>query len=153
MHGKLSHYYGGQWFRNNSLLDGDELRMAQDAECKLQERGQTPTSGKIVAELGLGYWVGLFANRYDEKLWRRYLCRAFVPRPSRGDLFADLDRLRTLRNRIAHHEAIYQRRLSDDYQRVEKVTRGLSPSTWSWVDHHSRVPEILARRPDEVEAF
>src|ERR1039458_8935973 len=46
----------------------DELRMAQDAEQKLQEHGQTPTPGKIVAELGFGYWVGLFANRYDERL-------------------------------------------------------------------------------------
>jgi hypothetical protein len=43
--------------------------MAQDAELKLQEHGQTPTPGKIVAELGFGYWVGLFANRYDERLW------------------------------------------------------------------------------------
>jgi len=152
-HDKLRHHLGGQWFRNASVLDGDELRMAQDAELKLQEHGQTPTPGKIVAELGFGYWVGLFANRYDERLWRTYLCRAFLPRPSRRDLYDDLDRLRTWRNRIAHHEAVYQRRLSDDYQRVEKVIRGLSPSTWLWVDHHSRVPEVLAQRPEEVMAF
>jgi hypothetical protein len=28
-HDKLRHHFGGQWFRNASVLDGDELRMAR----------------------------------------------------------------------------------------------------------------------------
>jgi len=37
-HDKLRHHFGGQWFRSASVLDGDELRMAQDAELKLTFR-------------------------------------------------------------------------------------------------------------------
>ena len=127
--------------------------MAHEADQRLTDRGKIVTDGRLVAELGLAFWVSLFGKAYDQSLWRPYLCRCFSPRPDRRNLFNDLDRLRTLRNRIAHHEAIFHRRLGDDFGRLASVLDGLSPSTWEWVEHHSRVLGILTTKADSLTSF
>jgi hypothetical protein len=136
--------------------------MVGDATQRLYDLGKQPTAGRVVAELSYGYWVGL-ANAYDTTLWRTDLHRIFTPRiEARRALHETLDRLRTLRNRIAHHEPIFQRKLSDDYARIRMVLGCLSPSTLAWLDHHSTrgrssapvgVPAALAVKPDEVTEF
>lgn len=153
IHEKLRHHHGRQWLSSTSLLRSDELRMTREAGERLTDRGKTITDGRLVAELGMGFWVGLFTKAYDQSLWRPLLYRCFSPRPDRRDLYDDLDRLRTLRNRIAHHEAIYHRSLRDDFTRLESVLEALNPSTWEWVEHHSRVLEVLGTKPESLASF
>lgn len=150
---QLAARYGSWWFRNDTILRGDELRMASKAEETITVIGKQLTAGRVVAELGFGYWVGLFANIYDQSLWRSDLFKIFRVRVQRRDLFDQLDRLRTLRNRVAHHEPIFQRNLSDDFDRIDSVLDVLSPEVRDWMRHHSRVYEVLALSPTEVEHF
>ena len=76
---------------------------------QLHERGKLPTADYVVSELSFTFWVALFANVYDQTLWRTDLHRIFTPRTkNRHGLHDSLDRLRNLRNRIAHHEPIFQ---------------------------------------------
>jgi len=150
---RLAANHGAWWLENSFLLAGDELRMARSAKEQIQRRGKNVTAGRVVAELGFGFWVGLFANRYDETLWRTELYRLFSPTPKRRDLHQLLDRLRTLRNRIAHHEPIHQRKLLDDYQRLVDVLGMASPTSAEWVKYHSRVFDILAASPEDVARF
>jgi hypothetical protein len=85
----------------------------------------------------------------DHVFWYRGL-RAAVPgyRAHRRDpLYRELDRLRTLRNRIAHHRPIYHRHLEADHASVLRVLGYLGSDLEMMVAKHSRVPEVLARRP------
>lgn len=55
------------------------------------------------------------------KLWRQATYRAFSGRVKRRDIYDNLDRLRTLRNGIAHHEHLLNRQLDQDLDRVDSV--------------------------------
>jgi hypothetical protein len=153
VHHRMSAAHGARWFVTVGVMRNDEIRMATEAQLALERLNKVPTPGRIVAELSFGFWVGLFANVYDTSLWRTDLHRLFRPRTNRRVLFADLDRLRTLRNRIAHHEPIHQRRLMDDYGRIARIVRQLSPEVEGWMSFHDRVAEVLATPHDEIERF
>lgn len=52
--------------------------------------------------------------------------------------------LRLLRNRIAHHEPVFKRDLSEDHNLVLELAGWMSSAMRSWVEYHSRVPTLLA---------
>jgi hypothetical protein len=149
----LAHRYGQWWFRNGQILHNREIAMAREAEETINRLGKTATGGRVVAELNFAFWVSLFAKSYDTALWRTELHRAFSPTPDRRALHENLDRLRTLRNRVAHHEPIFQRHLMDDYDRILDILSRLSPPVAEWVRHHSRVPDIIATAERDTERF
>ena len=153
VHDRLSQRYGVRWFENGAFLDPGDVAMAAKAIDRINRLGKTPTPGRVISELGFAYWVGLTANYYDQTIWRTELAFLFHPRPRRKDVYSDLDRLRTLRNRIAHHEPIHNRNLIQDYERVDRVLRLLSPEKTDWVARHSRVYETLALSPEDVVRF
>lgn len=153
IHDRMSAAHGASWFQNASILRGKDLAFANDARDRVQQTGKPVTPGRIVAELSFGFWVGLFANIYDATIWRTDLYRLFSPRPKRHELHDDLDRLRTLRNRIAHHEPIFQRTLTDDYDRIRGVLRSFSLELAAWMEFHSRVLDVIAAGPKGVQRF
>ena len=68
--------------------------------------GTAASVGKVIAELNFGFWADLIGARYDP-IWRKSLHKAFphahVPRKI---VHWRLESIRSLRNRIAHHEPI-----------------------------------------------
>lgn len=153
IHDRLSRSYGTSWFHNTAILRGNDIAFATEAKHRVDQTGRPATPGRIVAELSFGFWVGLFAKVYDTTIWRTDLYRLFSPRPKRHDLHDDLDRLRTLRNRIAHHEPIFHRSLVDDYNRICRVLRSFAPYMSEWMEFHSRVLDVVAEGPEGVERF
>lgn len=150
---QLAPTYGVEWFNNTTLMRGDEIRMAGNAQDALTRMGKAMTPGRVIAELGFGFWVGLFANAYDQTIWRTHLFRAFHPRLQRHDLFENLDKLRTLRNRVAHHEPIFHRDLMADYKRLIVILGSLSSPVMEWCEHHSRVYDVLGIDHPDTERF
>ena len=82
-------------------------------------RHESITSSKIVAELTLGFWVSLLNSEYERLLWKD-LRRAFPFMPKqerqRKNVSAPLNRFRSFRNRVFHHESICW-----NLQHVEKL--------------------------------
>ena len=154
VHDVMSTNHGARWFEDEQLLRSNDRHIVDQTIQHLHNRSKQPTAGRVVAELPFRFWVALFANPYDTTIWRTDLHRIFTPRvKDRRGLHDTLDRLRTLRNRIAHHEPIFHRRLDDDYRRIRNIVGFLSPPTFTWLDHHSRVPEALVTKPDSVLWF
>ncbi len=150
---RLAPNYGARWFANESVLVGRDLGAAREAVEQVEKVKDEATPGRVVAELSFGFWVGLFANVYDQTLWRTDLYHLFSPRPQRRQLHEDLDKLRTLRNRIAHHEPIFQRALLDDYNRLTSILRSIDPHTCAWMEHNNRVLDVLAAEPGDYGRF
>jgi len=88
-------------------------------------RNGKTTTGKVIPELKFVFWQKMFTRRYDVRLWHPHLRRVFphgdaslaVP-ALRQSIYGDLERLRALRNRIAHHEPIFARALADDLKTI-----------------------------------
>lgn len=104
------------WFGNvcHVPLRDNELRSLRNAQEKLRVKRKPITAGRIIAELNFGFWVALLNQPYS-KLWqppRSLLEKAFPKVDSkrfqhRKELHPRLDRIREFRNRVFHHEPIW----------------------------------------------
>ena len=162
MHRELTSTYGLNWYDNpHCSLDVGACERVASVKRDLARDAHPVGPPDIVAALAFGFWVSLLGRggrlsgpnpsraNYDMTLWRPALFRAFPNvRKSRTAVHLPLDYLRTLRNRIAHHEPIFTRHLAADYASILEVTGWVCPNTRDWIDHHSRVPEILALPQD-----
>ena len=91
----------------------------------MSARAGKATTGKVIPELKFMFWQTIFTSRFDARLWAHHL-RAVLPHADtsksvgqvRALIYTDLDQLRKLRNRIAHHEPIFTRNLTDDFQKI-----------------------------------
>jgi len=100
----VAHTGRPDWWNASLPLHSFETSRINDAIREVTtQKGRAGTPGHIVAELNFGFWVGLLANKYHQRLWVPILQHAFPHiRGSRRDLHRDLERLRRLRNRTAH---------------------------------------------------
>lgn len=112
-----------------------------------------PTAGDVVAELTLGFWTGLLVNKYHQRLWVPALNNAFPHlTTTRREFHRKLERLRKLRNRLAHHEKVFNRNILDDHQKALEVLAAIDPAPELLVKTSSRVPAVLAARADTLSA-
>lgn len=113
-----------------------------------------PTAGKVVAELKFAFWRHLFVKGQQARIWDPELANAFpgydhtlTLSQARASLFDDIDAIRKFRNRIAHHEPIFSRNLTEDHQRIRRVIEWRRPGTAAWLDGVETVTRLLAERP------
>jgi hypothetical protein len=121
-----------------------------EAYYRLSRSGIPQTPEEIISELPFGFWVGLLGagHSYDQRLWRTSLHLAFPGyRGRRSVLHRDLDYLRVLRNKIAHHSPIHHRHLQADHDAIVRMLGYIDSGLADLVNRHSPVPAVLARRP------
>jgi len=160
---ELSISYGPAWYDNPACgLDAGALDRIDAARSSLNRGGYPVDPPHMVAELAFGFWVSLLGKGgrgrapntgkkdYEKTLWRRCLYKAFPhARLSRAQAHKPLDYLRTFRNRIAHHEPIFDRHLEADFRSILEVSGWICPKTAEWIRHHSRVEDLLACKRDD----
>jgi len=61
----------------------------------------------------------------------------------REDIYNDLEQIRFLRNRIAHHEPIFARNLNDDLQKIVALIAYRSQETADWMMQNQQASAIL----------
>lgn len=106
------------------------------------------TSGRIIAEMNFGFWVGLLGPRYDATLWRQSLHRAFRasgPR-RRSIVHGRFNALRRFRNRIAHHEPIFHRPIIQLHDEVIESIGWMCVDTRAWALYLSNVEKTYNAR-------
>jgi hypothetical protein len=99
-----------------------------------------PTTGKVIPELKFVFWQKMFTSRYDTRLWAPHLLRVLpnldatktVPQ-LRADIYDDLEHVRLLRNRIAHHEPVFKRDLRGDLDKITDLIRFRCTTTANWM--------------------
>ena len=120
-----------------------------DAIERLSRRGQILTLDSMIPELNFGFWRYLLAKRYVAKFWAgafRYGLPG-VGNDQVKSFVARVGRLHEIRNRIAHHEPIFGRRLDLDHRDCLLVLGAVCPVTAQWAEGISRIPEVLANTP------
>ncbi|MFE4337325.1 hypothetical protein ACFRQM_51020 [Streptomyces sp. NPDC056831] len=134
----------------------------------------------MAAESTFGCWVHLLDKGgtrgdgpfeknvdYDSTLWCKVLHKAFPNSGGkRATVFATASHVRSLRNRVAHHEPLINgvplhgqsnsqgraRRLSltDAHPEVMRLVEYIDKDFATWLGQTSRVPELLRTRPSPV---
>ena len=121
----------------------------------LQNEAQKQSSmGKVVAELKFVFWQRMFTKRYDKHLWKHHFRRVFPYAPAaisiaqlREQIYADVEVIRQLRNRIAHHEPIFIRDIAQDYRCMLKLVAWRDQTTADWLDQIQTVTTLLPLKP------
>jgi hypothetical protein len=96
----------------------------------------------------------MFTRRHDTRIWDKHLHR-ILPNLDTGldatynrtMLNQSLERVRKLRNRIAHHEPIFSRDLNNDYEQILMLINYRSTDTANWLHQNQTVNSILANKP------
>lgn len=135
-----------RWFEEEGfLLVENQRRQLAKAHEELADTGKNSTPGRIVAALTFSFWTSMLSPDY-EVLWQKTLHRIARRENGKGlrrkDLSGPLAPIRTLRNRVAHHEPIIQWNLSKHYENIVHLTRCLAPAAADWCEGHSRFPEV-----------
>lgn len=115
--------------------------------------GKQPSTGKVIPELKFVFWERMFTARYDHRLWKPYLGQVMPHAPAqpikrtRRHVAFELESIRGLRNRIAHHEPIFARNLQADLSAITDLIRLRCSLTADWMLAHEDVSALLAARP------
>jgi len=122
----------------------------------LNARRHAPATGKVIPELKFAFWQRLFTRRHDGRLWNAQLLRIL---PGLDDdkpvaalrkmLYDELDAVRNLRNRIAHHEPIFSRDLTQELTRINQLVgyRSTVVAKWLQTQHYQQTHALLQAKP------
>lgn len=144
--------YGVNWpsspaFRGSLRQKG---RDALDAAVR-----KHPATGKVIAELSFGFWQQLFTSAFDGALWKPYLYavlprlpRVLTVQAARAHIFTELEALRVVRNRIAHHEPLLVENVPAAVQRAALLVDLRCADTKAWMQASHAVDDLLLRRPE-----
>lgn len=154
----IEHVHGANWPWNNGFirsLPRPKSKFRYNPANDLQScAASLPTTGKIIAELKFAFWENIFTVGQDSRIWNAHFRTCFPGAPQgqpipqcRATAYADLQIIRRLRNRIAHHEPIFMRNIADDYQRIHDMIAWRSQVAAAWMDRKQAVLALLAVKP------
>jgi hypothetical protein len=133
------------------LLCPDERRAVASAKQRLRQRSRPLEPGRVVAELSFGFWTTLFDVRYEQNrvLWPRLLGHSLLDRGcpksmrTRKALSPLLNKVRHLRNRVAHHEPVWHWRDLDAQHALALDLLGwFNPALRAAVEPGDRFPVV-----------
>ena len=120
----------------------------------INARHNKATTGRVIPELKFVFWQTMFTSRFDVRIWNPHL-RSVLPHLNpdkttqqlRGLIYSELEQLRKLRNRIAHHEPIFMRNLLDDFQKIHDLIAFRCPITSAWMVQNQGAQAFINARP------
>lgn len=105
---------------------GKPLAIKRPRFNKLKREQIAVPDGKVVAELTLGFWKRLYSADYEQELWRTALKRTFPNKSlKRAQVASQLEIIVQMRNRLAHHEAVFAERFEKLGSAIEFVASEL----------------------------
>ena len=153
IHQTIMRRFGNQWFSDSRFTSQltqkyqDELpRVAQQE--RDAHRGAF-TVDHLVSGMTFGFWVHLLTARYENLLWQQGMKRSFpyIGNLTRVDVHTSVDQLRTFRNRVAHHSAIFDRRPTAEYANLQTIVSWVCPETVWLIKQLSNPAKIIGNRP------
>jgi hypothetical protein len=156
IHDALTKTYQERWPWDNTFLYSVPVKhgLYKPRENVMQNATRYTTTGKVIPELKFVFWEHMLTRRYDAAIWEPWLTAVFpnVPHatgvsPAVRGLAKDVETVRNLRNRVAHHEPIFDRNVHKVINAVERVASYRSKDVGQWVKQLHRVRTVLAKRP------
>ena len=153
VHIAISGTQGHDWYDTFPLLRTEQSSVAE-ARKKIEDRLETITPGRVVAELNFGFWVRLFSAEYDKSLWGTDLRKIVPIRLNRRAVYERLKSIKTLQNRIAHHNRIIGKKqtVAELYLETVEAIGWFSPKMQLWVETTNCVQARLTRKFSPVGA-
>lgn len=163
MHAQLTERVGHpDWWTDQHLWEQLLNRQRDEVASSIStvtRRIAHPSANDVVAASNFGLWVGLLSagiprdpmHSYETVLWQPRLRRAFPQYAGgRKQLHGELDAIRKLRNRVAHHEPIFRSNVSLVAETVARVAGYVSADAEEYIRGSETVTEILAAKREFI---
>ena len=142
---------------------GNRWPWAEGFERSLSSKGYNPRqdlqssrkrqkhTDKVIPELNFVFWQKLITARFDQDLWEKQFYQVFPNiletdlKTERQKLHEQIEQIRRLRNRIAHHEPIFNRNLQNDFDVITWLIRVRCDATAKWMLSHQQVSTLLQK--------
>lgn len=127
---------------------GEDLKKARIRAQRTASAAPTIAAGRVIAELSFGFWRVLFSQKH----LRSDLIGAFYAAPSRDHrpIAANLARVDEVRNRIAHHDPVWDHHPERAHRAILELADGLGPQFGRWTARCSAFTAVLADRPSRA---
>lgn len=146
--------YGIGWESNGIFLCTLPRRLVTELnDVTAKERlskGAALTTDHIVSSLPFGFWAHLLTKNFDHLLWKGGISHAFPHAPSgttRFDLHNRVEKIREWRNRIAHHNAIFDKKPTAEYQNILSFISWIDPNIFWITKEISQITRVINQRP------
>jgi hypothetical protein len=154
IHHVMSVVHGDTWFdrpeHQANLIQADMIAKARK---ELAEQGKADTPARIVAALTFGFWTAMLGKEY-ENLWQMTLKDIAKREDGKGlrrkDFTKSLGAIRTLRNRLAHHETVLHWDLRKHHANIMQLTGWLSPVAADWCKVYGRFENLYPKEGVEL---
>jgi hypothetical protein len=140
-----------------SMLMEHERQKVASAKERLGNDPRRWTESRLIAKLDFGFWIALCRDSYSDsrgmgpRLWPRALDLAFQRRPrsvtTRAEILHQFDRIRKFRNRVAHHEPIWDRDYVAQHDYVLESLGWISPKVADALRQTSPAPAVFNEGP------
>jgi hypothetical protein len=154
----ISTVYGNQWPYSHAFhqsLPNPKGNRVFNPRRELQRVAKKhPTaSGKVIADLKFMFWESMFTSRFDVQIWHNNL-QVVLPHAStvlsissssqlRHRIYKNLNLIRGVRNRIAHHEPIFHHKLQEVLDAANELVSCRCPSTYQWLSQSEMASHYL----------
>ncbi len=118
----IKKHYGADWLINyprQLILSEQDIKKIESIASKVRrENKKEPVHDDIVAQMTFGFWCSFFHRKYDPAIWHRKDAVKMIfpnlPRVNRKRAYIEnkILTIKEIRNRIAHHEPVWNRKIS-----------------------------------------
>lgn len=153
-------YYDPRFSGRGRVSKGHDPKYTRNVHKAIRRSGPAYSNaikGRIIAELSFDHWRFLLTPSKEPTAWmylKRHLPDYSIPGKPRQDFEDTVEYIRRLRNRLAHHEPITRKTLSEEHQYLKEATQELNQlAQWldadaaRWIQSNSRVQSLWRKRP------
>lgn len=147
-------YYGENWLlKNPSILkiSDKDINKVSEIISKIKREGRSEVShDTILAQMTFGFWCAFFHKKYDPVLWHRKHALKdvfpYLPKHKRTRAYVEhkILKIKVIRNRIAHHEPIWNHKISvtEIHAICCELIEAFSPQALNLLLKIDRFPEV-----------
>lgn len=150
----ISRLFNPDWLKraDSQILYDDEIELVDAAISKLSREGRSLSTGSIISELHLGFWVSLSYAKHEDLYRRLFKDKDFLPylprqKRKRKTLSNAFNSIRKKRNRVFHHKPIWNKPhlKKEYYDCVIETIQWMSPIFYEITKNFSRFPEVYSQ--------
>lgn len=117
----------------------------------LDSKKYSPKHEDILSQMTFGFWCSFFSKKYDSDIWHKKHAIAYtfpnLPRRNRKSTIINnaLIKIKTLRNRIAHHEPVWNRVnfVKTSHMHCHQLVGACSSAALSLLKSVDRFPSVV----------
>jgi len=155
LHEALKAKFGREdWHLDRKFLRLLPARLSSELSNVVQraqaDHGSSANVHHVISGLSFGFWNNLLSSSYHHLLWHTGVHAAFPLAPAsetRQTLHTRVQRFRNWRNRIFHHNAIFDKRPSAELQNIDALVGWRCRETQLLMSSESLVSRTINARP------